>query len=154
MARGALQQLPLMPRTARSLAYVVQGPIVVRGQQFPPWHNSVWSSLPHTDQCRPPLGMLVRALQRHDADLQRLRGLWLISRCRYRVDIDHAQDVVQHAGRQTVLVPHYSSRARRYTQTYSLPCWSCAYRSPAFMPNDAVRNLASLLARILTDWRY
>ena len=66
----------------------------------------------------------------------------------YRVDIDHAQDVVQHVGGQTV--SFIVARVWQITQ----PCWPCGHRSPAFTRIGVARNLVNLLARLPKDCMY
>src|ERR1700761_5415957 len=73
----------------------------------------------------------------------------------YRVDIDHAQDVVQHVSGQTVRLDPIIDRAHADLLKYvPFLCWSSTHRSPAFMRTDVARNSANLLARIPTDCRY
>lgn len=73
----------------------------------------------------------------------------------YRVDIDNAQDVVQHVSGQTVRLDLITDRAHTDVLKHVLfLCWSFAHRSLAFMRTDVARNSASLLAHIPTDCRY
>ena len=67
----------------------------------------------------------------------------------YRVDIDHAQDVAQHVGGQTVRVWFFP-----LSITQTLRHYVGAHRSPAFTRTDAARNSARLLAHIQIDCRY
>jgi thioredoxin 1 len=70
----------------------------------------------------------------------------------YRVDIDQANDIVQHVGGQTVRL---FVRELAYNKVHSLmrEC-PCSHRSPGFTCISAARSSASSSAHVLLSYRY
>ena len=69
----------------------------------------------------------------------------------YRVDIDQANDVVQHVGGQTVRL---FIMELAYNKAHPLMCEYRAHRSLVFTCISAARSSASSSAHVLLSYRY